>query len=290
MKTILVKNISFCDGVSRAYSMVAEFASKNDKKRILILGSLAHNDSVSEKVRQMGIKKIKDLRAIKENDIVIITAHGASKDVFDKILSKKAEILDTTCPKVIRAQRIAKHYADKGCKVLIFGDAGHKEVKGINGWAGHRAIIFPDLAGARKAVEKCSSNKDAEAVFLSQTTQDISEFKKICKYFRANFKKIQIFDTICKATYLRQKEAQRVSGDKNRMVVVVGGKDSGNTKRLWQICKKNNPNAFWVGSLDVFEKKILKNAAKKFKMAVIVSGASTPMWQINEVDNYLINC
>lgn len=292
MKTIFTKNMSFCDGVQRAFDLVDDFVLKNNKKsgRIFILGALVHNESVSERINRMGIRKIKNLRPVGDGDKVIITAHGSSKAIFDKIASRNAEAFDTTCPKVAKVQRIARHYSAKGYKVLIFGDAKHKEVRGINGWTGGKSVIFENLHHARIAAANFSDGFETRAVLLSQTTQDIRQYKEISSFFKGAYKNIIVFDTICRATFLRQKETNKISKDTKKMVVVIGGKDSGNTKRLWQICKRNNPNTIWISSLKKPERKELAKAAKKFKMAVIVSGASTPRWQIDEVDNYLRNC
>lgn len=290
MKTIIAKNVSFCDGVQRAFSMASKFASKKHGYEIFILGSLAHNKSVEEKIGRLGIRKIKNLRSVKKGDRVIITAHGSSEKTFQKIRMKGAKVFDTTCPKVAKVQRIARHYYGKGYKIFIFGDFHHKEVKGINGWTKNSAIIFENLSQARYEAFKLPNGPEAKAILLSQTTQDIRQFQKVSSFFKRNYKNVLIFDTICRSTYLRQREAGQVSKNNKRMVVVIGGKDSGNTKRLWQVCKKNNPNTFWISVLDEPEKALLAKAAKKFSLAVIVSGASTPIWQIREIDKYLRNC
>jgi small subunit ribosomal protein S1 len=289
MKIDYARNISFCDGVKRAYQMVEKLALEKKESRIFILGSLAHNESVTQRIQEMGVKKIKSLRNVRRGDWVIITAHGDRKKTFESIRKKGAFVFDATCPKVIKVQKIVEYYSKKGFKVLIFGDKDHKEVKGINGWCENDGLVFQNVSQVKDVLKKLDQKNCQKAVVVSQTTQNVNEFKKATGLLPKKMKKIMIFDTICRATQLRQQEAAKMSKS-NDLLVVIGGKESGNTKRLYQICRKNNPNSVWISQLGNEEKKKIEKRMKKASSIGVISGASTPFWQIEEVDIFLKNC
>lgn len=284
MKITLAKNISLCDGVNRAYEMVKQLSEKEKGSRLFILGSLAHNDSIAAKVKSFGVKKIKTLRSVKPGSTVIITAHGIGKQTIDSIIRKKAQVFDATCPKVIKVQRLAKYYQEKGFTVIIFGDKDHKEVKGINGWCGNQALIVKDFKQARQSAKKIKA--DQKAVLLSQTTQNSVLFKEIATELKKQLKHILVMDTICRSTFNRQNEVKRLANNKDA-IIVIGGKESGNTKRLWEVAKQINKNSFWISELDAATRTLLKKKLRPIKTLGVISGASAPKWEIQEIIAFL---
>lgn len=292
MDVKVAKNAGFCGGVNRAFLMVKkEFKKKEKRRRILILGSLVHNENVMSIIKQWGIEKIKTLRSVRNGDIVIITAHGVSKERINKIKAKGAKVFDVTCPNVSKVHRSAFDYYNQGYAIIIYGDRKHKEVKGINGWCKNKAMIV----GSRKETEELArkiekSRKKSPILIVSQTTQNINQFEQAAQIIKQAAKeakrKVKVINTICSATFLRQSEAKTFAKN-NGGIVVVGGKKSANTRQLWKIAKKQNKNVIWIDKLNISAKKRIKNAFKGVKKAGILSGASTPNWDIKETVIYL---
>lgn len=293
MKIIRAKNIGFCGGIKKAFEMVEkEFFGKQKKRKVFVLGSLAHNRGVEEKIEEMGIKKIIDLKSVKKGDTVIITAHGAPKIIFDKTRKKKAKIFDTTCPNVIRVQQLAEYYQKKGWQVIIFGDKNHKEVKGILGHCGNKAIVVNDLKETKKLLDQIKKAEQLvkNIVLISQTTKNINIFNQISRKFKTFSQKnkinLLIFDTICRTSYLRQKETAQLAKTCD-FSVIIGGAESANTKRLYQIARKASHSVFWIKEIKKSLSRELRKRIKKLNKnsrICVISGASTPLWEISQVE------
>lgn len=292
MKVNLAKNCGFCGGVHRAYAIVKkEFEGKPLKNRILILGSLVHNENVMGTVKKWGIEKIKTLKSIKAGDVVIITAHGVGKDVMEQVVDKGCKLFDATCPKVsIIHKKVAQHHK-KGYKVVIFGDNEHKEVKGINGWCENEAHVVSNLSEAKALSRKWQKTRGKKPIIIvSQTTQNAEKYSRVCEVLFSGAeevgRKIVSIDTICDATSSRQKEAKEAA-QANDAVVVVGGKKSANTRRLWSIAKSINPLTVWVDDLHGEAMSKIRKITKKAETVAVISGASTPSWDIKKVEVFL---
>ena len=292
MKINLAKNCGFCGGVNRAYAIVKkEFKGKKNKNQVLILGSLVHNENVMETINGWGIRKVKTLRTAKEGDVVIITAHGVGKDVINKVLEKKCKLFDATCPKVSIIHKTVMESHINGCQVVIFGDKKHKEVKGINGWCDGKAAVVSNPTEAKQLSKKWTDGKSKKPIIIvSQTTQNVEQYQNICDILFEGAEKsgreIKSINTICDATSSRQKEARR-SAIKNDAVVVVGGRKSANTRRLWRIAKSINPLTIWIEELDKDAKKKISKIISKAKSVAVISGASTPQWDIQKIAVFL---
>lgn len=268
MKITVAKNAGFCFGVKRAYDL----ACVNSKKcsAIYILGKLVHNDDVCRDLKKRGVKEIKSVNDIKEGTI-IFTAHGIGPSLYKKASERGLKIIDTTCPKVMKAQRLAKNHAEKNWQAIIFGDKKHKEVKGIQEWSGNKAII----AGSLKKIKKIKLDKKKKYYLISQTTQNALEFKKIKDYLSKNLLNFAYFNTICDSTDNRQNEIRKMAKN-NDAVIVIGGKDSANSKRLYEIAKSINPKSYFIENASQLKKSWLNDISK----IAITAGASTPEWVI----------
>ncbi len=290
MKFIIPKNNSFCGGVQRAFNKVKKSFSREIKKGTnYIIGSLAHNPSVEKKIESWGIKKINNLNKIKKGSRIIITAHGCSRKVVENIKKKGGRIFDTTCPNVKKIHNLVSDYSRRSYNILIFGDKQHKEVKGIKGWCENKPFIFNSVVEARNIIRFLNKNKKGgKFVLVSQTTQSIKKYQSIKKIFKENNQnneiKIRIYDTICQACQCRQKEAEELS-KKHQSVLVIGGGHSANTKRLWQKAKNFNKNVFWIKDIytDQVEKVKKKLSKNNIQETVLLSGASTPEWEIKQI-------
>lgn len=261
----------FCFGVKRAYDLAC--VNSKNCENVFILGKLVHNNDVCKDLQKKGIKEIRSINNIKEGTI-IFTAHGIGPELYEKASQKGIKIIDTTCPKVVKAQRLAENYAEKKWEVVVFGDKKHKEVKSIKEWSKNKAKIIASFNEARKL----KLNKRKKYCLISQTTQNVVEFKKIKNYFSRNLSNFAYFNTICDSTDNRQNEVRRLT-KLNDTVFVVGGRDSANSRRLYEIAKSLNPKSYFIENASQLKKKWLRNAKK----IAITAGASTPEWIIKEV-------
>jgi (E)-4-hydroxy-3-methyl-but-2-enyl pyrophosphate reductase len=284
MRITLSQFAGFCDGVKRAYEMVMDLDISRAKKPVFVLGALVHNPEVIKKIEEKGIRKIGRTDFFSENfgDIgtLIITAHGDSPDIFRLAEEKKIDIFDVTCPKVVKVQRLAKLFFEKGYRIVIFGDRGHKEIIGIQGWSGGEAIIVSD----KEEAGRIDLDPYPKIAVLSQTTQNVSLFHEIARAIveRNEGKEIEIIDTTCDSARERQEEVRKMAGDNDR-VLVIGSKTSANSTRLFEIAQGINPNSYFVDNADEIDKDWFRGA----ESIGVAAGASTPFWVLREAISVL---
>ena len=278
MKIYLSQFAGFCDGVRRAYEMIVALDISKAKKPIYILGSLAHNAEVVRKIEEKGITKIdleKFFRSKKgEIGTIIVTAHGAGPEIFALAKEKGIEIVDTTCPKVIKVQRLAKVFSARGYVIVLIGDKGHKEVEGINAWGEKKAHIVSN----QKDLENLHIEKDEKIIILSQTTQSKDFFEEAGKFIQKKFPKAEIISTICYTTHDRQGEISKLAGDMD-VVIVIGSKESANSTRLFEISKEKNPKTYFIENSSQLQSIWFSGVGE----VLVTAGASTPSWIIDEV-------
>ena len=271
MKITAAKHSGFCFGVKRAYDLACQNSKKC--KKLYILGKLVHNNDVCRDLKKRGVREIRSINDVKEGTI-IFTAHGIGPSLYEKARKKGLKIIDTTCPKVMKAQRLAKNFAGKDCQIIIFGDKNHKEVKSIFEWSGKKAEIIGSLA----ELKKIKIYKNKKYCLVSQTTQNTQEFEKIVGYLMGKLKNFFFFNTICESTNDRQEEVRKLAKH-NDAVIVIGGRDSANSNMLYEISKKINPKTFFIENA----KQLKKSWFDGIKRIAISAGASTPEWIINDV-------
>lgn len=271
LKITVGKHSGFCFGVKRAYDLACVNSKNCDS--IYILGKLVHNDDVCRDLKRRGVREIKSVDDIKEGTI-IFTAHGIGPNLYEKASERGLKIIDTTCPKVIKAQRLAKNYAEKGYRVIIFGDKKHKEVKGIREWSGSKAKII----GSLKEAKKLKLDKNKEYCLISQTTQNVEEFKRIKDYLSKALANFIHFNTICDSTNNRQEEVRKLAKN-NDVVIVIGGRDSANSRMLFEITKSLNKKVYFIENASQLKKSWINDISK----VAIAAGASTPEWVIKGV-------
>ena len=210
----------------------------------------------------------------------MICTHGTRPDVIKEIKKRKIGVIDTTCPYVKNAQRISKELSQKGYTLIIVGDEGHPEVKSLKSFSGNKAIVVTAKNEARKL--RLRRNKIG---VIAQTTQSSENFLEvISELLQKKFSEIRIFNTICSDVKARQKSAESFSKN-NSLVIVVGGRDSANTRRLYEICRNTGTAVHHIESA----RDIKKVWVKDKKSVGIISGASTPRWLVGEVVNRLKN-
>lgn len=270
-KITIAKNAGFCFGVKRAYDLTC--VNSKDCSDVFILGKLVHNNDVCADLYKRGIKETKSLADIKEGT-VIFTAHGMGPGHYAEATKKGLKIIDTTCPKVMKAQRLSQNFIEKGCIVFVFGDKNHKEVKSVFEWSGRKAKIV----GSLMEVKNMKLNKTKKYCLISQTTQNVEEFKKIIVYLQKNLKNFTYFNTICPSTDDRQKEVRQLAKN-NDAIIVIGGRDSANSKMLYDISKSINKKSYFVENA----KQLKKSWFSDIKRVAVSAGASTPEWIIEDV-------
>lgn len=261
----------FCPGVKTAIDMVLELA-KTRQKTIYTLGPLIHNSQVIETLEEKNIRAIKDVSEIKDgNAILVIRAHGIPPEAEKLLRSRPIEVVDATCPLVKHVHRTIEKYADKGYHTIIVGDRDHAEVIGLMGYTKGRGTVIsgPEEAGALPRFDKAN--------IVAQTTQEEEVFLAAVKAVREKAAELIISDTICKPTKDRQKETVELSKASD-LVIVIGGRNSANTARLFQICARLAPAAVHIEKEDELTHELLADK----KAIFITAGASTPTWTIEK--------
>ena len=279
MRKIHVSDFSdFCFGVKRAIR-IAEDTLKSGAKPVYSLGAIIHNKGVVKRLAEKGLKVLEgDIKNI-ENGTVVICSHGVHPDLL-KGAKNCLSIIDATCPFVKNAQKISEKLFREGYKVVIIGDKGHPEVRSLKRFAGNKAVVISDIGEAKRF-----KNGAGKLGILAQTTQANKNFGIIIsELLKKDFKEASIFNTICRDAELRQKATEGLS-KKSGAMIVVGGRDSANTRRLYDICKKAGVRTYHIETADEIKCSWLKNK----KSVGIVSGASTPKWIVDEVAGRLRN-
>jgi len=266
MEVILAQKYGFCFGVKRAIKL----AEKN--KNSCTLGPLIHNPKEINRLKQdFNVNIEEDLEKISPNKKVIIRTHGIEKERKEYLQNNNFEFIDATCPFVTRPQEITKKMNQEGYDVVIFGDSSHPEVKGIKSYATRSFVASApkDLEGVKL------KNKIA---LISQTTKKIESFLEIAEYLIKNYKEVRTFNTICNATSQNQEAIDELA-QKVDIVIVVGGKNSSNTKQLFSIAKKHCKDSYLVED----EQDLQLQWFVGKKICGISAGASTPDWIIKNV-------
>lgn len=257
-------------GVHRAVEIVLDVAAKHDPP-IYTFGPLIHNPQVLEILTEKGIAVLTDPDDAPPGSVVI-RAHGVPPDTKARLGNAGFRVIDATCPRVIKVQNIIARYARRGTAVVIVGDPRHPEVAGLLGFAQGGGHVIEDPGD----VEGLPDLKDV--IVVAQTTQDARRFQAVAQGVLARFSDARVFNTICDSTHKRQAEVREMAREVDA-VIVVGGRDSGNTQRLVQVVEQEGVRAFHVEA----ESEIDSEAVAPLKSVGITAGASTPNWVIKKV-------
>ncbi len=281
MKINLAKSAGFCFGVQRALDIAFKLA--NSGKAVYMLGDIVHNEDVVRQIENAGIKKInKNLPLEGKNETLLIRAHGAGLAIIKKARGLGYKIIDATCPMVKEIHRIVRDMDKKGYRVIVIGDKKHDEVQGIIGQIRQnrktKAILLdPNLPKTEKDLVKTITAVKKACVVI-QSTQELERALEIIKILKAHIADLKFFNTICKPTRIKQEEIKKMPLE-NDVMLIIGSKNSANTKRLYEISKSKNKKSYWINSKMELRQSWFKNA----KNAGIHAGASTPKTTIREV-------
>lgn len=276
MKVIKAKSAGFCFGVKRAVDTVYEQVKENQNLPIYTYGPIIHNEEVVKDLEQKGVIVLRSEEELDtlERGTVIIRSHGVAKDVYDRLESKKIQIVDATCPFVKKIHNIVQKHSEMGENIIIIGNPEHPEVQGIKGWAGDHVEVFQ----TKEEAENYSCEQGKKICIVAQTTFNYNKFKELVEIINEKGYNITIKNTICNATEERQTEARDIAQKVDAMIV-IGDKSSSNTRKLYEICKGECENTFYIQTLKDLDLKSL-NLVNSIG---ITAGASTPNNIIEEV-------
>ncbi|MBQ3415621.1 MAG: 4-hydroxy-3-methylbut-2-enyl diphosphate reductase [Clostridia bacterium] len=287
MEITIGKTAGFCFGVKRAVEGSLNEIKNEKEKKIYCLGELVHNSQVIEKLKEHNIEIIEDINEIKEkNAKVIIRAHGIKNEIYEIAKNKNIEIIDFTCPFVLKIHDIAKEYSEKEFYIFVIGSEKHPETQGTVSYCGNRFSVIETEEDVQNAMEEFNKSKLNNLLVIVQTTFSEKKFaiieEKIKKSINKNINLV-IKNTICSATNQRQKETDELSKKVDYMII-IGGSNSSNTKKLYEVSKSNCKDTILIETAEELDIKKIKETYK----VGIMAGASTPDFSIKEVVNKLL--
>ncbi len=270
MKIIKAKKRGFCFGVKRAID-IAGVALKSRKVDIYCIGPIIHNPQVVSSLKENGLKVTESVKGL-SNCQVILPSHGVSPDIEMKLKKNNIKTINATCPYVLSSQKITMNLVKEGYEVLIFGDKFHPEIKGLLGIAKNAIVVNSPQELKRIKL------KNSRIGLVAQTTKTRIDYSKIIEELsKVDFKELKIFNTICTDTQIRQ-ECVRELAKEADIIIVIGGKNSANTRHLVDIAKSEKVRAYHIESPLEIKRSWFKNT----DVVGIASGASTPEYLIEE--------
>ena len=267
MKIELAENYGFCFGVKRAIKIAEE------NTNAATYGPLIHNSKEIARLEsdfQVGL--VEDFSTFKKGDKAIVRTHGIVKSELEALRESGVDVVDATCPFVTKPQEIAQEMSEDGYDVVIFGDGNHPEIKGVKSYATHGAYVVT-------SVGELEDLKLREHIALiAQTTRKVEEYLKIANYLIPRYKEVRVFNTICNATFENQDAVRKLS-KKADVMIIIGGKNSSNTKQLFSIAHDNCQDSYHIED----EKELDYSWFEGKELCGLSAGASTPDWIIQNV-------
>ena len=269
MKIELAENYGFCFGVKRAIKIAEE--NKNSST----YGPLIHNSKeIARLDKDFKVGLTEDFKTFKAGETAIVRTHGIQKQELAELQSQGVDVIDATCPYVTKPQQICQQMSEDGYDVIIFGDEDHPEIKGVKSYATHGARVVT-------SVEELKTMHFKEQIALvAQTTRKVEDYMEIANYLIPRYKEVRVFNTICNATFENQDAVRKISS-KADIMLIIGGKNSSNTKQLFSISHDDCQDSYHIEDENDLDFSWFKD--KKF--CGISAGASTPDWIIQNVVN-----
>ena len=278
MEVIMAEHAGFCFGAKRAVDTIYEQIESGG--RIYTYGPIVHNEEVVKDLEQKGVKVVDTEEQLQEitDGTVMIRAHGVPKRIKERIERQGLKCVDATCPFVKRIHDIVEKESAAGKKIVIIGNAGHPEVLGIMDRSKEPATVIESLEEAREF----TCGEEEEICIVSQTTFNYNKFQDMVEILMEKEYNVIVVNTICNATEERQTEAGEIAAKVDAMIV-IGGKHSSNTRKLYEICMQECANTYFIQTLD----DLHLDLPKSVRLVGITAGASTPNNIIEEVQNYV---
>lgn len=275
MEVKIAKSAGFCFGVKRAVEQAYKQLERRDKP-IYTYGPIIHNEEVVRDLEEKGVKVIgseEELRTI-HDAVVVIRSHGVGKHIYEIMEENGIEIIDATCPFVKKIHRIAVEQNEAGRRLIIIGNESHPEVEGIKGWGNEHTLVVE----TPEQVDTLPVLEGEKLCIVSQTTFNYNKFKDLVEKISETRYDILVLNTICNATQERQVEAKRIASEVDAMIV-IGGKSSSNTQKLYDICRRECKNTYYIQTLGDLD----PDCVNSVRSVGITAGASTPNYIIEEV-------
>ena len=283
MEVKLAECAGFCFGVKRAVDTVYEQLKTG--KTIYTYGPIVHNGEVGQELTDKGVivlQNEEELRSLEPKQegaaAVIIRAHGVPERIYRLLEEKGLEVVDATCPFVKRIHNIVRKKIEEGYHIVIFGNPGHPEVEGIVGWCTEPATVLEQPNEAMEWTPPAGKN----LCIVAQTTFNYNRFNNMVEIFENRGYNVNVVNTICSATEERQRSASELASQADVMIV-IGGRHSSNTAKLYEICSEKCAHTYFIQTLDDLHLELPKAA----RLVGITAGASTPNKLIEEVQNYV---
>lgn len=285
MEVIWGKKAGFCPGVRNTVVKAKRIISR--KKETYCLGQLVHNPQVVEKLEKKGMKVVNNIMDVPNHESLIIRAHGTTKETYEKAKEKNINLIDLTCPKVLAIHKQVEKYAEQGYYIILIAEKGHPETIGTFSFCGENAGIIQNLEDINTIVEDIIKKDIRNITIFSQTTFAMYKFEQFINIIKIKIPKnsnIEINKTICDSTKLRQIETEEIA-HQVELMIIIGGKKSANTNKLYDISIRECNNAMLVETMD----DLYLNYIKRFKKVGVMAGASTPQEMIDEIVEILKN-
>lgn len=276
MKIFVAQEAGFCFGVKRALTLINQQIKK--KQDVQILGELIHNKSVLDELKKIDIFCISNLKDIDPRKKTIIRTHGIPVDDEKTLIQNGIDYIDATCPLVKKTHRIIQKLNDQNTRIVIIGDRNHSEIKATRSYCTSSQVI--------NSLTEAKNLKPAKSIsVIAQTTLDSVFFREIINILKEKAENLEIYDTICHATKVRQEAIKKLASQVD-LVIVIGGKHSSNTKKLFDIAIKINRNTYHIESLEELNRSDFIQSLDQFKTVGITAGASTPPQEIENVKTF----
>lgn len=279
MEITVAKTAGFCFGVKRAVEKVYDQIATG-KKPIYTYGPIIHNEEVVRDLEEKGVQVInskEELEALKEG-VVVIRSHGVGREIYELLERQGLELVDATCPFVKKIHKIVREQCEAGRRVIIVGNEHHPEVEGIKGWGNEYTLAVESL----EEFENLALRPDEKLCIVAQTTFNYNKFQELVEIFEKKGYDISVVNTICNATEERQTEAKEIAAKVDAMII-IGGRHSSNTRKLYEICSRECADTYFIQTLD----DLHLDLPKSVRLVGITAGASTPNKIIEEVQNYV---
>ena len=281
MNVELAKTAGFCFGVKRAVDTVYQQIEQYRGEKIFTYGPIIHNEEVIKDLRSHGVEVLNDEEELKtaDADVVVIRSHGVAKYIYDILEERGITCVDATCPFVKKIHKIVAEKSAEGSYIVIVGNGEHPEVQGIRGWAGEQVTVVQTPEDAERFE---LPDKDQKVCIVAQTTFNYNKFQELVEIFEKKGYDISVVNTICNATEERQTEAKEIAAKVDAMII-IGGRHSSNTRKLYEICSRECADTYFIQTLD----DLHLDLPKSVRLVGITAGASTPNKIIEEVQNYV---
>lgn len=274
-KIIVAKSAGFCFGVKRAIKMAFETCRDENSEEIYTLGQIIHNPQVVEQLEERGVTLVDSVQDISCGTL-IVRSHGLTRNEKELLRGKDIRVVDATCPFVTKAQEYATYLAKEGYTVIILGDRDHPEVKSIRSFVEDVGDVITDLEEIRNA------KKRKKAGIVAQTTQTYENLIRWVSVSLEVFQEVRVFNTICSATTVRQGETVEIAKKADAMII-IGGFNSANTKRLAELASKWNDRVYHIERAEELRDEMMAG----IHVIGVSAGASTPDWAISELIEHI---